>query len=602
MNTPTSTSPVFRNLLVWILGAVLMAAFSMMGLSAAYADGQYIPAHNDAFYHARRILDAVMTGQPVAQFDTHMHVPEGSWVTWPWGFDTAMAALTRLFGPFATEQSAAVVLLHIPVFAGAVAVALVVWIANLLRLRLSLTVLLTIAFVCLPSVNSSYTVGNVDHDFAESLWTSLAFCCGIRFFRAGDRIAPAILAGLVLGSACAVHMSLFVLQVPFVAYYLIQWLRGETLPTRRATAAFTASLVATALAISLPSEPFRHGFFELYTLSWFHFYIAIGTAVFTLLPAWFARRPVTMGVFALLGILALVPILGVLDFGAHFLGGEIDSTQGIAEIYSPYAVLLGHIHSDAAPPLGWLLWLAVPSTAFAVYLFATAKDAGNRYFALAAALGLALLQLQSRMHVFGELALCATPLLAAQWAADRWPAAATRVALTSVLVFVVALIPIKDRMRIHWRMAGAEGYAEIRGVFPVMKQVCAAHPGVLLADTEAGHWIRYHSACSVIGNLFLLTPQQAAKAKLTDDMMTMTPAQIVDAKPIVSYVLVYHTLAIDPRHEPDLDEFRARMPRLEGALLGPPDTIPPQYRLLWALNTPAGQPYARLFAIERAPL
>jgi len=28
-----------------------------------------VPSNADAFYHARRILDVVMTGAPVAQFD-----------------------------------------------------------------------------------------------------------------------------------------------------------------------------------------------------------------------------------------------------------------------------------------------------------------------------------------------------------------------------------------------------------------------------------------------------------------------------------------------------------------------------------------------------
>src|SRR5262249_38245361 len=97
----------------------------------------------------------------------------------------------------------------------------------------------------------------------------------------------------------------------------------------------------------------------------------------------------------------------------------------------------------------------------------------------------------------------------------------------------------------------------------------------------------------------LLTPQQAEKARLTDQMMMMTPEQVLSAKPEVSYVLVYHTLAIDPRHEPDLDALRAQMPRLEGALLGPLASIPSQYQLLWSLATPAGQPYARLFSVGR---
>ena len=68
-NNSLVLSPALQGVLLWIAGSVVMTAFTLMGLSAAFADGQYVPAHNDAFYHARRILDAVMTGQPIAQFD-----------------------------------------------------------------------------------------------------------------------------------------------------------------------------------------------------------------------------------------------------------------------------------------------------------------------------------------------------------------------------------------------------------------------------------------------------------------------------------------------------------------------------------------------------
>src|SRR6185369_6736741 len=135
-------SPAFRNTLLWMVGAALLTAFTMQTLSAAWTDGHYIPAHNDAFYHARRILDAVMTGQPIAQFDARMHVPEGSWVTWPWCYDAAMAAITRWFGPYPDEAAAAAVLFHIPMVFGVLAVAIVVWATQLLRLGFVLSLLM----------------------------------------------------------------------------------------------------------------------------------------------------------------------------------------------------------------------------------------------------------------------------------------------------------------------------------------------------------------------------------------------------------------------------------------------------------------------------
>src|SRR3954467_3049759 len=194
---PARKSAFFSNALLWIAGSSLMAFFTLMTRSAAFTDGHYIPAHNDAFYHARRILDAVMTGQPVQQFDPHMHVPEGSWVTWPWAYDTVMAAITRLFGPYADENGAMAVLAHIPVFASALAIAAVVWAANLLRFNLLQSLLLIAGFACLPALHAGFAIGNVDHHFAEGIWTVLAICAGIWHFREGARLAPAVVLGLV---------------------------------------------------------------------------------------------------------------------------------------------------------------------------------------------------------------------------------------------------------------------------------------------------------------------------------------------------------------------------------------------------------------------
>src|SRR3954468_11257144 len=166
---PAGMTPAFRLTLLWLAGAVLLTAFTMQSLSGAYVDGHYIPAHNDAFYHARRILDAVMTGQPIAQFDARMHVPEGSWVTWPWSYDAVMAAITRWFGPYPDEAAAAAVLFHIPMVLGVFAVAIVVWAAALLRLGFVLSLLLVVAFVSLPSVQANFAIGDVDHHFAEGM-------------------------------------------------------------------------------------------------------------------------------------------------------------------------------------------------------------------------------------------------------------------------------------------------------------------------------------------------------------------------------------------------------------------------------------------------
>ncbi len=588
-----------RYLLLWIVAATLMVAMTLMTLSAAHVDGAYVPSNADAFYHARRILDAVMTGQPVIQFDTHMHAPEGSWVSWPWAYDAAMAQIVRLFGPFATEAEANDILMNIPVAAGVVGVGLVLLLGHSLRLPFAYLALLLLGFVALPSVHTTFAVGNIDHHYAESLWTTLALCAGIWFLRNPRRFPPALCLGAVLGSANGVHTSLFILQVPVVCCFLLQWLRGAPLPPWRVSAAFGAALLAVTLAICLHSMPLRQGSFEFYLLSWFHVYVAAGTALVCLATSSIARRPRAIVLLAAAGVAAAWPLLGSVDLGARFVGGGLAGIQNIQEIHSPYYFMFnGNL---LAPYLLYLLWLGVPATLYAAYLAWCHADAGIRCFGVAAAMGLVLMQFQARLHVFGEVALVAVPLFAAHAAALRWPDLSGRIALGTGVAFALAISPVTRMLRTNWLLAGYAGYAEMREVFPVLKEACARHPGVVLAPIDAGHWVRYHSGCSVIGNVFLVTPQQAAKARETRRLLHLTPAQLLAGHTQVRYVLAFHSVSLVPgAREPDLEALRRRMVPMERALLGPPAGLPPEFHLLRAVRTRGGQTYGCLFEIVRA--
>jgi asparagine N-glycosylation enzyme membrane subunit Stt3 len=154
-------TPAFRYALLWIVGSLVIVVAALAMVSGARVGGEYVPSNADAFYHARRILDVVMTGQAVQQFDSSIHVPEGSWIPWPWGFDTAMAAVVGLFGPFAAESDAAAVLMHLPVVAAVLAVALLVLLWRQLELALPAAVLATFAFAALPLVFLAFAVSPV---------------------------------------------------------------------------------------------------------------------------------------------------------------------------------------------------------------------------------------------------------------------------------------------------------------------------------------------------------------------------------------------------------------------------------------------------------
>src|SRR6185295_12476614 len=68
---------------------------------------------------------------------------------------------------------------------------------------------------------------------------------------------------------------------------------------------------------------------------------------------------------------------------------------------------------------------------------------------------------------------------------------------------------------------------------------CAASPGVVLANPNDGHYLRYHTQCSVIANNFLVTKLQERKTREENDLLRLTSTQLAtQAPPYVKYVYV----------------------------------------------------------------
>ena len=77
---------------IGLVGSLLVVALSLQVGSAARVGGEYVPVGHDSFYHGARIREAIDSGG-VPQFDTRIHAPTGDWVTWPWAYDAALAAI-----------------------------------------------------------------------------------------------------------------------------------------------------------------------------------------------------------------------------------------------------------------------------------------------------------------------------------------------------------------------------------------------------------------------------------------------------------------------------------------------------------------------------
>jgi hypothetical protein len=591
-------TPAFRYTLLWVAGSSLAMFAALSMLSGGFSDGEFLPANPDAFYHARRVLDSLFSGSPVIQFDPLIHAPEGSWLVWPWGFDTLLTSITRLFGPYENEAEANRVLMNIPPASVPIAVGLVVIIARQLALPFFLALLFVMGFSALPLVYAQFAVGNIDHHFAELLWALGTLSAGIWFFSAKQlSYGAGITLGCVLGSAIAIHNSLFILQVPIAVTLGLFWLRGIPLPHRQQVIAFGAALMAITLLVCLPSEPWQRGFFEFYTLSWFHFYIAACVGVFSILLAMIERNTRSVVIVLLGAAVAVLPIIDTLAFAGEFISGELDSIRKISEARSPYAV------PDSTRSISWLLWFTGPMLLLNVWWIFRRKDPVLQFVAIASAMGLALMQAQYRFSVFGDVPMLLTPVLAAHLLCESRPELRRIALAASCVLFAVAFYPTLVNWQMRWALGGTNAYSNVRSIFPVLETSCAKRPGIVLSDIDTGHWVRYHSQCSVVANVFLLTPQHYAKAIENSRLLARSPAELLTAKPEVRYVFAHHSFAITRDENgvetPNLDEMRLRMQPVERDLLGPEADIPSQFKLRREVRTSDGQIYARLYEIER---
>jgi len=189
--------------------------------------------------------------------------------------------------------------------------------------------------------------------------------------------------------------------------------------------------------------------------------------------------------------------------------------------------------------------------------------------------------------------------------AERHPERRIETLFASVLLFGFAFYPTLRNWQTNWQLSGNQSYVFLRPAFPVLKSACDERPGVVLADINAGHWIRYHSECSVIGNVFLLTPLHGAKALESARLLQLMPAELLAESRDIRYVFARHStgLYVDEsnRERPDLNRLRDSLTALERELLAPDAKLPPQYRMRGEARTPGGQVYARLYEIDRKP-
>jgi hypothetical protein len=598
------TTHGFRFALVWIAGALCAVLMSMNPLSAALVDPQYIPVGNDSFYHARRILDAVANPDAFYQFDPKIHVPEGSMLPWPWAYDYLMAGVVRVMLSTGLASDPMKVLDYAPVFAILISVALVVGIAMALELPWfgALLLALSVAFSSLSQ--TLHGVGNIDHHYVEYMFVLATLLCGLKWLRAPPSRYWAAWTAVVLGIAPAFQNGLFVLQLPLLAVLAILWMRGIRLP--RATAlTFAAVLVASTLAIAIPSQPFREGSFEFYFLSWFHLYVACCTAgvvVASALVMPSLRTGLAIGAGA---ALAAIPLISQVVVGSSFLSGElgvlseISEVQGVLRIWSRYGI---RWVIDLYSLLIFVAPLALVGCAWVALRRRT--DPQLLFMCVFCACGLTMLFLQFRLHPYGSLALVLPwVVLAYRVEVDTAGRRIAIIAATAALLAVAHVPPVMDQLFTRREPGNDTYYGLTRFIYPAMAQACAARPGTVLANSDSGHYIRFHTQCSVIADNFLVMPLDFEKFAEVRRLMKLTPTEVLNSGTQIRYIFVTlgDIAAASPgkdvvQFQPD--QLAQAEPRLVAMLLfGDPQSIDPRLRMVQQVRLPDSIPVARLYEV-----
>ena len=596
-------SPGFKDALVWLAGGTLAYLVMVGPLPSVLVGGEFIPMGPDAFYHARRILDAVQDPAGFYQFDPLIHVPEGGWLTWPWAYDLGIAHLVRAVVAVNGDWQPEKVLALVPSAAVYINALLLLGIARAIGLSLSFRAVAILCFALSPLTLALHMVGRIDHHWMEHLFVLATLFSGLIWLRDESRALPAAIFGFVMGVAPAFHNLLFVLQLPVLLTVAIAWSRRASLPRRGIGYVAAGLLAGTALAVA-PSEPFQRGVFEYYYLSWFHLYVAACT-VLVLCSMAFLRM--SLASFAFVGgtsVLLSLPMFEQLHHGARFLSQDLPILAGILEFKSVF----GHAAANA---LTWresttlytgLIWLL--PVVFAAMIVRVVRSASLRdlYFPVFCLFGGFLLVHQVRFHYFGSFVLYLPLLRGGQALLLRAPNHRLAISLGLAALLVGAYLFGLPEYRKPVAPGGIITYMQTRNLYWSLQQACDADPGTVLADHNFGHFVRYHTNCSVISNNMVLTPFEQAKALESDRLLSMTPAEIHSRHPRIKYALVYIVENV-PAEESAAERAKAASDSLQTVLLRDSDDYPEGYRLLAGASRQQSDglivPIARAFKIVR---
>ena len=271
----------------------------------------------------------------------------------------------------------------------------------------------------------------------------------------------------------------------------------------------------------------------------------------------------------------------------------------------PPVVLNAAGRSSISHGYSLLFWLMPITVAYCVWRGWQERTTGRLLFWLCCVLGLVLLLAQVRMHYFGSYALYLPLLVAAQACMVRWQQQQKVVLLSAFGILLLAYwLPARYDLAAPSAAAGDSRFRGLRPILEDLRKACAKEPGIVLADNDAGHYIRYYTDCPVIANNFLLTPQHAQKIRQMDYLTSLPASALPGAAPFVRYILLRPVQVMRGETQTRYMSYSQKQAQLiEDLLLKPLDQVPSNYVLIEQASMresgrPGAIPYIRLFKMD----
>lgn len=560
------------NVAIWLGASLLAMAFALLQIDSVLVDGQFIPFGNDSFYHATRILDAAFGERGFYQFDSLMHVPEGSWVVWPWGYDYLLAKVLQGVVWLRPGTDPMSVLVYAPVAWIFVNVAMLVAITERIGLRPEFRALTALGFALLPLTQSLHGIGQIDHHYIELFFVMLITWTSLRCVGKPGTVRAAMLCGISLGAAHAFHHGLFILQVPVLVTAFILWVR-HSMPPIEIVRWLALALLASTLLVAIPSGPLRDMQFNIATLSWFHVYVAFCSATLLMFMAWWRYSMKSLGAIVLLALAMVVPVTAQIALGTEFLAGRLLLLDRILEMQSPLTMIRHGWGLSGTVSVYSLLILLVPVYVLAsIWIAVRDRRSLHIAYAVFSVFGLSLMLLQYRLNYYGLVFMLCGGFYFLQRVPKIHNAGRAAVAAAALILFAVSFRPpLKGALFNDYPLGGDHLYETTRPLLLALEEHCASEPGIVLAASQFGHYIRYHTDCSVVANNFLLTELHSLKVREVNALFSVPLDVLATGGGGIAYVLAM----VADLHEvrdgvvvfKDLGNIRERNPALINGLL-----------------------------------